>query len=65
MTKKVVVTRIVQYEAQAVEPSREDVSPGDDWLLVQIYNGERIWMPAYRLATPLITDHSKVKIIVE
>lgn len=74
MSKKVIVTSVSQQEAKLIE--RDDVEdkasydynkPSDDWVLIEYKtaNGpKRLWTSKRQIETPLITDHTKVKIQV-
>lgn len=65
MSKRVVFTYIAQHRGKLVDPGERKSPDGDKWVLVQL-DGEKkpSWVPAYSLNTPLISDKSRVKIMV-
>ena len=67
--KKVYVTRIHQSEVKILSEVDFDGykknKPGKDWELVEhasVSGPERVWVPAYMLKYPKISDFSKVTI---
>lgn len=65
MSKRVVFTYIAQYRGKLVDPGDRKSPNSDKWVLVQL-DGEKkpSWVPTYTLNTPLISNKSKVKIVV-